>query len=85
MKITLKNQTFDMDFNINKEYPVFWYEVDGKRVDEVSISPVKGYVKISGDIEIQADIPVRKIYKFARVFNMAKQKRMQDAIHKIAS
>lgn len=67
MKIEFKNQTLDLNFNVNKKYVVAYREVDGERVDEFSITPVKGNVKISGDAEIIFPVSVKTLGKIAKL------------------
>ena len=86
MKIAFKNQTLDLKFNVNKEYPIFWHTTEeGKVVDKVSITPVKGHVKISGDIEIDTgNLSVTSVFKMMRAIETLDRKNHEGCMKEAA-
>jgi len=89
MKIKLTKQTLDLDFNVKKDYPLYWREVDGKCVDRITMSPVKGHVSGSGDVEIDTGslsvTSILKLMKAVEALNKINHKKEHEEYLKQAS
>jgi hypothetical protein len=85
MKIEFKNQTLDFDFDINKKYVVAYREVDGKRVDEFSVTPVKGHIKASCDTaEVIFPVNVKTLGKIAKLTMLLDKKNHEGCMKEVS-
>ena len=78
MKLEFLNQKCKLDFDIQKEYPMIWHKVDEKKVNELSISPVKGSIEISGDVIVDTgDLKIADCLRLAKAIHT-----LDEIVHK---
>lgn len=79
MKIEMPKQNLHLDVDITKDYDILWHrDEDGKKVNDLTITPVKGSIDITCDIELDTgDLKVTDVLSVMRSFS-----KMQRAIHK---
>lgn len=79
MKIEMPKQNLHLDVDITKDYNILWHtDEEGNRVDDLTITPVKGSIDITCDIELDTgDLKVTDILNVMRTFS-----KVQRAIHK---
>lgn len=79
MKIEMPKQNLHVEFDVQKDCPVIWHtDEEGNRVDDLTITPVKGSIDITCDIELDTgDLKVTDILSVMRSFS-----KMQRAICK---
>lgn len=79
MKIEMPKQNLHLDVDITKDYNILWHtDEDGNRVDDLTITPVKGSIDITCDIELDTgDLKVTDILDVMRAFS-----KIQRAIRK---
>lgn len=68
MRLEFINQKVKFDFDVREEYPVIWHRnLDGEQINDLSISPVKGSVEITGDVIIDTgDLKITDCLRLAK-------------------
>ena len=79
MKIEIPKQNLHVEFDVQKDYDILWHEDEnGKKVGDLTITPVKGSIDITCDIELDTgDLKVTDVLSVMRSFS-----KMQRAICK---
>ena len=79
MKIEMPKQNLHLDVDITKDYDILWHtDENGKKVGDLTITPVKGSIDITCDIELDTgDLKVTDILSVMRAFS-----KVQRAIRK---
>lgn len=90
MRLEFMNQKGVLNFDIEKKYPLAWHtDEKGKVVDEFYITPVKGSIELSCDIEIDTgDLKAVDLFKLARAYEKlsdAMEGRRREAVRKVAA
>jgi hypothetical protein len=79
------NQKGKLDFDIREKYPLIWHtDSDGKQVDELYVTPVKGSVELSCDIIVDTgSLKITDCLRLMRVIDKLDKK--EHACYRMAT